>query len=310
MYRHLFGPIRSRRLGVSLGIDLTPGKTCSFNCVYCECGRTLVLTDERREYVPTEEVIAELKSYLSTHPRLDSITFSGSGEPTLHNGIGNIIAFLKDEFPSYRVTVLTNSSLLHREEVRADLARADLVIPSLDAVSEEAFLRLNRPFHGLTAALMIEGIRTFCENFSGAVWLEVFIVPGVNDTPSEITTLRETIRTLRVDKVQLNTLDRPGAVSWVEPVSPERLRELASMLGPNVEIISSGRGATPVYTGLKEARERLISELRNHSRSVAELEHTLKLPRDEIVSILQQLMDEDRVRVFRDERGILYQAWD
>ncbi|MDD4253495.1 MAG: radical SAM protein, partial [Methanoculleus horonobensis] len=190
-YRHLFGPVPSRRLGISLGIDLVPHKTCSFDCIYCECGRTTDLTCERREYVPTGRVIAELDDFLAKGPDLDYITFAGSGEPTLHTGIGEIIAFIKDRYPRYRVAVLTNSALFTDPDVRAALMRADLVVPSLDAVSEEVFIKINRPSPGTTAERVLKGLLDFAREFSGEIRLEIFIVPDINDTEEELRLLQE-----------------------------------------------------------------------------------------------------------------------
>ena len=143
--RYLFGPVPSRRLGLSLGIDLFPHKTCSFNCVYCECGATTNLTVLRREYVPTRGVIKELDNFLLEKPNLDFITFAGSGEPALHSRIGDIISFIKDKYPQYKVCVLTNGSLFYLKSVRDALMRADKVIPSLDAAFSSAWRKINRP---------------------------------------------------------------------------------------------------------------------------------------------------------------------
>ena len=145
MYKYIFGPVPSRRLGISLGIDLLQEKICTLNCVYCECGSTKVLTTDRHEFVPTKEVLEELKDFLSQYEYPDYITFSGSGEPTLHSGIGEIISFLKEEYPKIPVAVLTNGTLLSDAQVRNELMGADLVIPSIDSANESSFLKINRP---------------------------------------------------------------------------------------------------------------------------------------------------------------------
>ncbi|MDK2916580.1 MAG: hypothetical protein PWR25_1137 [Euryarchaeota archaeon] len=233
-YRHLFGPVLSRRLGVSLGIDLVPQKTCTYNCVYCECGRTTDLTCERREYVPTERVIAELDDFLAKGPDLDYVTFAGSGEPTLHSGIGEIIAFIKDRYPRYRVAVLTGSALLTDPDVRAALMRADLVVPSLDAVSNEVFLRINRPAPGITAERVLKGLIEFVREFSGEVRLEVFIVPGVNDTEEEVRLLKGAVSEISPGRVQVNTLDRPGTDIRVRPAPIGTLERIAAALDGEV----------------------------------------------------------------------------
>ena len=144
-YKHLFGPVPSRRLGLSLGIDPIPYKTCSFDCVYCECGATTKLTAARKEYIPVDEIISELDSFLSSNPTLDYITFSGSGEPTLNIGIGRVISYLKKNFSQYKIAVLTNSSLFSDPEVREELLLADVIMPSLDAVSENVFQKITDP---------------------------------------------------------------------------------------------------------------------------------------------------------------------
>jgi wyosine [tRNA(Phe)-imidazoG37] synthetase (radical SAM superfamily) len=238
---YLFGPVTSRRLGVSLGVDCVPFKTCSLNCVFCECGVTTRRTGERREYVPTADVIRELDQYLQTEPLLDHITFSGGGEPTLHSGIGDIIGFLKDRWPRYPVAVLTNGTLLGDPAVRRDCVRADVVVPTLVGVTETVFRKILRPRQGITAASLIQGIRAFRQEFSNTLILELFIIPGINDTPEELALIRECAATLGADRIQLNSLSRPGAESWVQPATPERLREIGEFLKPlDVEILQSG----------------------------------------------------------------------
>ena len=174
------------------------------------------------------EVIAELDEFLATAPDLDYVTFAGSGEPTLHSGIGEIISFIKDRYPCYRVAVLTNSALFTDPGVRAALMRADLVVPSLDAVSEEVFVKINRPSPGITAGQVLEGLLDFAREYTGEVWLEIFIVPGVNDTDKELRLLKDAVTAINPDRVQVNTLDRPGAEDWVRPAAPEAIERIAA----------------------------------------------------------------------------------
>lgn len=236
--KYIFGPVISRRLGRSLGIDLIPFKTCSLDCIYCECGRTNSLTRERKEYVPTDEVINELNNYLSTLPELDYLTFSGSGEPTLHSGIGKIINFLKDNYPQYKVALLTNGTLFTDKNVIAEVKRADLIVPSLDGVSEEVFSKINRPVNNITSQEIISGLENLRKEYRGEIWLEIFIVPGINDKEKELRLFKEAIARIRPDKVQLNTLDRPGTEAWVRPVPEEKLRSITGFLGDKVEIVT------------------------------------------------------------------------
>ena len=189
-YNTLFGPVPSRRLGISLGIDLVPMKTCTLNCIYCECGKTSHLTLERKEYVSFEAVKKELTHYLAHHARPNYITFSGSGEPTLNSKIGDVIRFLKDRVPDVPVAVLTNSTLFSRKQVRSDIKHAVVVIPSLDAVTEKIFNKINRPSPRLHVDTIIDGLIRFRKEYSGKIWLEVFIIPGMNDTTAELNALK------------------------------------------------------------------------------------------------------------------------
>lgn len=229
--KYLFGPVPSRRLGTSLGIDLLPYKTCTLDCIYCECGETTALTLCRKEYVPPDEVLAELDEVLRKKPALDYVTFAGSGEPLLHSGISLIINWLKKHYPHYAVAVLTNGTLLSHKEVRAELKEADLVIPSLDAVTEANFQMINRPYEGLSCEGLVSGLVQFRREYDGEICLEVFIIPGLNDDSSELKKMREIIHLVSPDRVQLNTLDRLGTEEWVRPASEAELRKCAAALG-------------------------------------------------------------------------------
>ncbi len=250
--KYLFGPVNSRRLGLSLGVDLVPAKICSFDCVYCEVGRTTNLTCRRGEYVPTGEVIAELDEYFSelaagrVGPPPQVVTLTASGEPTLHSGIGRVIAFLKErtELP---VVVLTNGSLLGDPMVRLDLMAADIVVPSLDSARRESYARVNRPAREcLDPGLLIEGLVDFGEEFGGEIWLEILLVDGLNDSETDIEALAAAVARIRPSRVQLNTVVRPPAVTSARPLTAARLREIAGRFGTiPVEVIAdfSGIGA-------------------------------------------------------------------
>jgi wyosine [tRNA(Phe)-imidazoG37] synthetase (radical SAM superfamily) len=307
-YQYLFGPVPSRRLGISLGIDLVPHKTCSFDCVYCECGQTTDLTCERREYVPTDGVIAELDDFLARAPDLDYVTFAGSGEPTLHTGIGKIIAFIKDRYPRYQVAVLTNSSLLADPDVRAALMRADLLVPSIDAVSEEVFREINRPCPGLTATGVLAGVTAFAREFPGEIWLEIFIVPGINDTEEELLRIRDAVAAIRPDRVQLNTLDRPGVEAWVGPASPRTLEHIAALLGGNVEVIGTACTGPAVLPEVREALESILATIRRRPCTPGDLAVLLGLRPAEVSKCLRVLEATGRVEPVQEKRGVFYRA--
>lgn len=258
MYKYLFGPVPSRRLGVSLGVDLVTHKICSLDCVYCECGKTTELTLERREYVPYKEVVDELDHYFSNHPAPDYITFSGSGEPTLNSRIGDVIKYIKgrgafktatnnssDEKKSdyekdrlntsesgseIAVAVLTNGTLLGDGEVREALLKADLVMPSLDAASLSSFEKINRPHKSINLNSYIQGLVDFKKIYRGKMALEILILPGFNDSRADLNLLRDACYRINPDTIQLNTLDRPGALASLKPATGETLEEIKNFL--------------------------------------------------------------------------------
>ncbi len=238
-YKYIFGPVLSRRLGISLGVDLVAHKTCSLDCVYCECGKTTNLTLEQKEYVRFSDIKKELDDFWVHNDDPDYITFSGSGEPTLNNRLGQIIEYIKDNKSHIKTAVLTNSTLFDDPAVRQALLKADLVIPSLDAVSKKAFIRINRPDKGLNITDILKGMELFAREYKGEIWLEVFILPGFNNSESDLMLLKEAIKKIDPDLVQLNTLDRPGTMSDIEPASKFELKRVSEILGfDNIAIIA------------------------------------------------------------------------
>lgn len=293
--KYVFGPVPSRRLGLSLGIDLVPFKTCTFNCLYCECGPTTNLTLLRKEYVPTEEVIKELKRVLSTSPDLDWVTFSGSGEPTLHTGIGKIIEFLKNSF-DYPVAVLTNGSLLFLPEVRRALLRADLVIPSLDAPDAETFKRINMPVAGISFEKYVEGLKSFCKEFKGRVWLEIMFVKGVNDSEEVLNRFKNILKEIKVEKIQIGTIERPPAYR-VFPVSSEFLQKAADVL--RAEII--GAPTDEVFQ-----RAPLVETIKRRPLTLSQIVQITGMSKTEVIKQLQWLQRKGIVEVVRHGGEVFY----
>ncbi|HIJ71523.1 MAG TPA: radical SAM protein [Planctomycetes bacterium] len=235
--KYLFGPVPSRRLGLSLGVDITPLKTCTQNCIYCQLGVTGVQTVERKPYVPIEAVISELKEKVTAGLRADYITLSGSGEPTLNSEMGRLIDVIK-EITTIPVAVLTNGTLLTDPAVRADCAKADVVLPSLDAGDEETFRKINCPHKDINFPAFVEGLCKFRAQYTGQIWLEVFFCEGINTSDEQIEKMRVLIERIRPDKVQLNTAVRPVADKSVICVGPARLRAIAERLGPNARVVA------------------------------------------------------------------------
>lgn len=305
--KYLFGPVNSRRLGISLGVDLVPFKTCTLDCVYCECGRTTGQTEAIREYVPTDEVIGELNAYLSGGPRLDVITFSGAGEPTLHGGIGRIIDFLKEHFPAYRVAVLTNGTLLSLPDVRRSLLRADVIIPSLDAVSEEAFVKIGRPLRDITPARLVDGLKALRGEFRGKIFVEIFLIPGVNTGAGELALLKKACLNIRPDGIQLNSLDRPGTEEWVRSASRRELEEAKAFFSPlPVEIVGRPREDMDFRATRDDAIPSILATLERRPSTLADLSLATGMEADGLSVLIRDLLKKNLIEEREQERGTFY----
>lgn len=309
MYKFLFGPVPSRRLGMSLGVDLVPHKVCSLNCVYCECGPTTKLTLDRMEYVPYEKVKVELDEYFKTNKDPDYITFSGAGEPTLNNRIGDVLKFIKSKKPDIPVAVLTNGTLFRFEEVRKELMEADLVLPSLDAATDLAFQRINRPDEGIYINTYLRGLEDFRKEFRGNIWLEVFILPGFNDDKQNLNLLREAILRIRPDRVQLNTLDRPGTIENLSPASENHLKQIAADWSlENVEIIAKPAKRKDIKSYREDKESAILETIIRRPCTAEDLARILGLHMNEVNKYLDVLENEKKISGQRQERGIFYKG--
>lgn len=240
---YIYGPVASRRLGSSLGVDLVPRKVCDYDCVYCQLGRTSLKTTRRDPYVAVDAVLGQLESRLAEETGIDHITLAGSGEPTLNSRLHEVIAGIK-RMSDLPVAVITNGSLLADEEVAAACAAADLVVPSLDAADEETFQAVNRPCEEINLRNVVEGLVSFREAFRGEIWLEVMLVKGFNAREEQVRGLSELIERISPDKVHLNTVVRPGAEPGARAVEEEELERLARLLGKGTSAVPplSSRG--------------------------------------------------------------------
>jgi len=285
-------------------VDLVPHKTCSLDCVYCECGRTTHLTITPDEYVPLESVKEELSAFLSTSPDLDFITFSGFGEPTLHSGIGEMAEFIKTKFPAYRLALLTNGTLLDREDVRRRLLAIDVVIVSVDGGGNEAFQRINRPHPALSLGGIEAGLIAFRKMYKNSLWVEVFLVPGCNTSEKELDRIREMLERIRPDKVQVNTLDRPGAESWVVPAGNEELERAASFLQV-AELISSAGGRQTRGEG-GDLAERILEVVQRRPLTLEDISRMLGIDTSEASRQIQKMERGKIVKRIEMPRGIFY----
>jgi len=295
---HVFGPVPSRRLGRSLGVDPVPFKTCNWNCVYCQLGHTAPPTGERREYVPTEEILAEVRAAVKTHGEdaIDWITFVGSGETTLHAGLGGLLREVT-ALTSLPVAVITNGSLLWLPEVREELAVADAVLPSLDAGTEDLYLRLNRPQPGFTFARLVEGLIAFRGPYPGRLWVEVMLVRGLNDTDEALRNLATVLRRIAPDEVHLNVPTRPPCEPWVDAPDEKALERAESILGEAARRVSPAEGRFDLDF-CRDIVEAVLQVITRHPMSEEELGHALgRWPREEIAAALARLAASDRAQL-------------
>jgi len=294
----VFGPVPSRRLGQSLGIDPIPLKTCNWNCVYCQLGRTGRVVNERREWTPEAAILRELRQALENREpeEIDWITFVGSGEPTLHSGLGRMIRKVKEMTP-IPVAVITNGALLRRPEVREELAAASAVLPSLDAGSTELYRRINRPHSSLDFEGHVQGLVDFRKVYSGQLWLEIMLMDGVNDTEEALRDLGVQLRRIRPDAIHLDVPSRPPAESWVHPATEEGLMRASAILGERVRVVHPVEGSFDLG-GYDNVVDGVIGVITRHPMRQEQLERALgQFAQDEVDEALRQLQADGRARV-------------
>jgi wyosine [tRNA(Phe)-imidazoG37] synthetase (radical SAM superfamily) len=334
--KYTYGPVPSRRLGLSLGVDLVPKKICTYDCIYCQIGRPTLQTVERKEYVPARTILHDVEQSLQEWgDKMNYIAISGSGEPTLNTAIGKVIQGIK-KLTAIPVAVITNSSLLHLEEVRQALRAADVVMPSLDAATPSVFQTINRPLPLTKGSLakgppltkgslakepppasasapaleieqIIQGLAAFRREYKGQIWLEILLCRGVNDAGEEIERMREAIHIIRPDKVQLNTVVRPGVEDYAAALPPDRMEEIKKALGAGTEIIAEFEGdrhRMPV----EAVEEQVIRIIQRRPETPDDLAKALGLNALEIAKILDKLAKEGKVtyRVFNQH--VYYEA--
>ena len=298
--------VPSRRLGRSLGIDLVPFKTCSYDCIYCQLGRTTNKTIERKEYVPLGEVLFELESQLETCPRPDYITLSGSGEPTLYSGLAGLIRGIRQR-TDCPIAVLTNGSLLWDPDVQESLLGADLVIPSLDAGDDAAFEWINRPHPSVSFERMVAGLEEFRRRFSKPIWLEVFLLKALNASGVQLERIVRLVNRIKPDRVQLNTVTRPASEEFARPASADELRQAAELFESRAEVIAK-REAAPDGEYFRARRDDILRLLMRRPCTWRDVADGLAVHPDEVLKYLDELV---RERVLVSERGgeqVLYRV--
>lgn len=308
MYKYLFGPVPSRRLGMSLGVDLVPKKVCSLNCVYCEVGKTTHLTAERKEYVKHDKIVAELKQFMSNKPNIDYITFSGYGEPTLNSKIGEVLNYVKQNYADTKTAILTSGALLSNSELRSELLEADVILPSLDAGSESVFQKINRPNPKLNIDTYIQGLIDLRKEYKGEIWLEIFLLKGYNDSTEELELLKKAILKIKPDIVQLNTLDRPGTIEGLVALTKEELQKVIDLWGlPNVEIIASAALRTDIDSYNTDIEGSILATIARRPCTLDDLQQILGIHINEINKYLGTLEMNSKIKTSTLTRGVFYE---
>ncbi|MBI4178912.1 radical SAM protein [bacterium] len=314
-FQYLVGPVLSRRLGRSLGVDLLKGE-CTFLCPYCEVRVRHVDRLELFEFSETDALYAEYTRFCAEYTdQLDSVTFSGTGEPTLISNLGDILRQFRKIGP-YPLTVITNGSLLWNPRVRENLRDADLVVPSLDAVTEKAWRRVNRPHPDLTLEKYLDGTRQFCKERTGRIWLEVLLVRRANDGLEDIEALGRFLKTIRVDRVQLGSVDRPPAASRAAPISAAALQNRARLLreisGQRVDVMSRSAPApekkSPAGRASPDLSKKILKSVRLRPQTPAEIRSLMRLSRGEMDRALQPLISRGEIRARRHGRRTFLQG--
>jgi wyosine [tRNA(Phe)-imidazoG37] synthetase (radical SAM superfamily) len=301
--RYFYGPVPSRRLGLSYGVDIVPFKVCTLNCIYCQLGKSTNVTVERKNYGPIEPILAELKEIVKAGQKSDFITVAGSGEPTLNSQLGKLIEGIKN-LTDTPIAILTNGTLFYKEDVRNDCAKADVVMPSLDAGDANTFKKVNRPHRDINIENLIFGLSTFRKEYAGQIWLEVFLVEGFNTETGQISKIRNAIEQIRPDKVHLNTAVRPTAEPDLKRLDIEKLHSIASQLGPQCEIIADF--PTRHHTNLPEkTSDDVLSILKRRPCSLDDISSGLGINHNELLKYIKILQDRGLI-LCEQKEGVLF----
>jgi wyosine [tRNA(Phe)-imidazoG37] synthetase (radical SAM superfamily) len=310
-YKYLYGPINSRRLGRSLGVDIVPFKTCTLGCIYCQLGKTTNKTIRRKEYVPIVKILKEMKSKIKEGLDADYITIGGSGEPCLNKGLGRLIENIK-KISDIPVALLTNGTLFYRADVRAEAAKADVVLPSLDAGDEKTFKKVNRPHTAINIKKLISGLRAFRRQFGGKIWLEVFLLEKINTSPGQIKKIKSAVVRIRPDKVQLNTAVRPTDLPGLEAVSYERLKAIANEIGTNCEIIAvkkrTSGNLNQRHPGRSDLSKKLLSVLKRRPCTLNDICSALAVTHNQAVKLIDALIQKGLIGSVRKQDSLFYRA--
>jgi wyosine [tRNA(Phe)-imidazoG37] synthetase (radical SAM superfamily) len=303
--KFVYGPVPSRRLGLSLGVDLVPYKVCSYDCIYCQLGRTPKKIIARKPYIPVDKILDQVCQKVKAGVRADYITVAGSGEPTLNSDIGLLIHDIK-KHTQIPVAVLTNGSLLADSRVREAIMEADVVLPSLDAHNQEGFEAINRSHPDIRFDAMVNGLMTFRNEYAGAIWLELFILDGINATETDALQFKHWIDKIHPQKIQVNTAVRPSAETYARQVSAEKLGRFCEILGDQAEVIAPFRDSEK-HTGKTNIERDLLSLLARRPCTLDDISSGLNVHKNEILKYIEPLVKNEKLRIAKKGSAIYYQ---
>ncbi len=305
---YVYGPVPSRRLGRSLGVDLVPYKVCSYDCIYCQLGRTKDKTIERKPYIPAAKILDQVRQKLQEGVSADYITVGGSGEPTLNSDIGPLIHDIK-KHTEVPVAVLTNSSLLGDSQVREAILEADVVLPSLDAYDQKGFEAINRPHPEILFEAMVEGLMAFRKAYGGQIWLEVFVLDGINATEADAEKFGHWIKELKPEKVHVNTAVRPAAEAFARPVKPQAMASFCKVLGKKAEVIAPFK-TSQGHERRAHVEEDLLNLLARRPCTLDDISCGLQVNKDEILKYVETLIKSHRIDAVRQGAEVYYRPKD
>lgn len=305
----VFGPVPSRRLGRSLGVDPVPPKTCNWNCVYCQLGRTGPLVTERREFFPRAEILSEILEALAgfTPGAVDWLTFVGSGETTLYDGLGWLIRQVKQR-TRVPIAVITNGSLLYLREVREELLAADAVLPTLDAGSERLFRRIDRPSPLLDFEQHLSGLAAFRAEYSGRLWVEVMLVAGLNDSEEALREIAGALEVIRPDCVHLSLPVRPPCEPWVKLADDPAVESALAILGAKARVVHPAQAELDL-AGCEDPAQAIVQIVTRHPMGDEELRRALRRwNRGEIEEALRRLRAGGQVQLVERHGALFWSA--
>lgn len=291
-YKYIYGPVPSRRLGLSLGISPIPEKHCNYSCIYCQLGRTINLTNKREEYFKIDDIVNEFKKYLKGELEFDVVTIVGEGEPTLYLKLGELITELK-KITDKPIAIITNGALLYDDMVREELMEADIVLPSLDAYDEESYRKINRPYKKIDFEKILDGFRIFSKQYKGQLWLETMVIKDVNDDIDSLLKLKEILDTIRYDVLYINSPIRPPAETFVEETSKKNIESAVDILGGISidQLVSEG-----FYSQIEDDYNAVISIIKRHPMNQFEIKSFLDFREcKDVSSIFERLEGDDAV---------------